>query len=112
MAVKVLVNAIGQHILADVKQVENSETNEVIAYWLRDAKAVSYQATSDGQVGIQMGDFCPIANGAEFSIRHDHIVAILDPREDVLETYNKLTNPEVVTPEVVTDATESDSTAE
>ena len=108
MAVKVLVNSIGQHILADVKQVEDANTNEVVAYWLRDAKAVSYQATSEGQVGIQMGDYCPIANGAEFSIRHDHIVAILDPREDVLETYNNLVNPAPV--EV--NATESVSTEE
>ncbi|QIN96751.1 hypothetical protein [Synechococcus phage S-N03] len=112
MAVKVLVNAIGQHILADVKQVEDSETNEVLAYWLRDAKAVSYQPTPEGQVGIQLSDFCPIATGAEFSIRRDNIVAILDPREDVLATYDKLINPPTFTPEVVEDATESDSTEE
>lgn len=96
MAVKVLVNAIGQHLIADVKQVEDSETNEIVAYWLRNAKTVSYQQTAEGQVGIQMGDFCPIAIAGEFSIRRDHIVAILDPREDVLQSYQELIDPPTV----------------
>ena len=34
MAVKVLVNALGQHILADTKQIENKETGDVVGYWL------------------------------------------------------------------------------
>ncbi|QIN97033.1 hypothetical protein [Synechococcus phage MA10] len=116
MAVKVLVTAIGQHLMADVKQVEDQDSGEVLAYWLTDAQLVNYEVTEEGQIGVQFGSYCPIANGGEFSLRRDHVVAILDPREDALATYTELTNPATVEaaidPEVVTDATESDSPEE
>ncbi len=92
MAVKVLVTAIGQHILADVKQVENQETNELVAYWLRNAQIVRYTA-KDGKVNMGLAEFCPVATGAEFSIRVEHVIAILDPRDDVLETYQDTVSP-------------------
>ena len=50
MSIKVLINAIGQHLIADVKQVENSETNEVLAYWLREPRLISYSADDQGQL--------------------------------------------------------------
>ena len=96
MAIKVLVTSIGQHLLADVKQVEDSDTNEILAYWLKDCRMVQYSQNEDGGLGISLGEYCPVANGGEFSIRRDAIVSILDPREDVLETYNTLVNPPAV----------------
>ena len=50
MTVKVLVTAIGQHIVADVKQVENKETKEVIAYWITNPRTVSYSVDDNQQV--------------------------------------------------------------
>ena len=112
MAVKVLVTAIGQHLIADVKQVEDSETNEVVAYWLKDTQIINYQPTESGQIGIQMGNYCPIANNHEFSLRRDHVVAILDPREDVLNSYVKLIEQPEVNLVDEDDAIELDSTEE
>lgn len=96
MAIKVLVTSIGQHLLADVKQVEDTDTNEILAYWLKDARLVTYSQNESGGLQVGMGEYCPVANGGEFSIRRDAVVAILDPREDVLATYEALVNPPVV----------------
>jgi len=96
MAIKVLVTSIGQHLLADVKQVEDTDTNEILAYWLKDARLVTYSQNEDGGLAVSMGDYCPVATGGEFSIRRDAVVSILDPREDVLATYEALVNPPVV----------------
>jgi len=100
MTIKVLVTAVGQHVLADVKQVEDTETNQVLAYWLKDARIVTYHPQESGQVAINLGEFCPVANGGEFSVLKEHVVAILDPREDVLKTYEELINPAPAVAEV------------
>ncbi len=93
MAVKVLVTNIGQHIVADVKQVENKETKEVIAYWVRNPRVVSYQLDEQKQVNVNFGLYCIVSNENEFSIRADHVVSILEPREDVAERYEDIVNP-------------------
>ena len=33
MSIKVLVTEIGQHVIGDIKQIENKETEEVVGYW-------------------------------------------------------------------------------
>ena len=103
MALKILVNALGQHILADVKQVENSETNEVIAYWVKEPRAVSYRATEEGGTSINFVSVCPIAVEQEYSIRADHIVSILTPSEQVEKAYTNLVYPETSESTVVTE---------
>ena len=42
MAIKVLINSIGQHIIADVKSVTNRETEELVAYWVTEPRRVVY----------------------------------------------------------------------
>ena len=57
MAVKLLVSQIGQHIIADVKQVENKETKEIIAYWVKNPRVVGYQIDDDElKVSVKMID--------------------------------------------------------
>ena len=34
MSIKVIVTAVGQHVIADIKQIENKESEEVVGYWL------------------------------------------------------------------------------
>ena len=114
MAVKVLVTNIGQHIIADVKQVENKETKEVIAYWVKNPRVVSYQLDEQQQVNVNFGMFCIVSNENEFSLRADHVVSILEPREDVAERYEDIVNPtqtEVaeLTPVVPTEEEEDES---
>lgn len=93
MAVKVLVTNIGQHVIADTKQVENKETKEVIAYWVKNPRIVSYQLDEQQQVNVNFGMYCIVSNEAEFSIRADHVVSILEPREDVAERYTEIVDP-------------------
>ena len=118
MAVKILVTNIGQHIVSEVKQVENKETKEVIAYWLENPRVVGYAQGEDGQINVNFGAYCLLSDEAAFSIRADSIVSILEPRADVVERYTEQTTAPVAeevsdeTVEELKDATESDSAEE
>ena len=114
MTVKILVTAIGQQIIAGVKQIENKETKELVGYWLSAPRLVQYQRDEDGQVGVNFAAYCLVSDENEFSLRSDHVVAILEPRQDVIEGYIKLVFPEdeATTEELndeATDATDADS---
>lgn len=118
MAVKVLVNAIGQHLVSEVKQVENKETGELIAYWLENPRIVNYVARTaeeGGGVSVNFGNICPLSDENNFSVRAEHIVSILEPRDDVVEGYNNVVNPEQSEASVNVEGTEDgpvDSAAE
>lgn len=87
MTVKVLVTSIGQHIVSEVKQVEQKETKEVIAYWLINPRVVTYNVTEDDQVNVNFGQYCLVSSETEFSLKSEHVVSILEPREEVKERY-------------------------
>ena len=89
MAVKVLVNALGQHILADTKQIENKETGDVVGYWLSNPRLVYYNAGEDGEVSVNFGSYCLISAENEFSVRAESITSILSVREEVEEAWRK-----------------------
>ena len=96
MAVKVLVTALGQHIVADAKQVENKETEELIGYWLDRPRLVSYAPTEDSDekgIAIQYLPYCILSDEQSFTIKADHIVAILEPRDDVATRYKEIVTP-------------------
>ncbi len=96
MAVKVLVTALGQHIVADAKQVENKETQELIGYWLDHPRLVSYAPTEDNDekgIAIQYVPYCILSDEQSFTIKADHIVAILEPRDDVAIRYKEIVTP-------------------
>lgn len=93
MAVKILVNNLGQHIIADVKQVTNKETEELVAYWVREPRQIVYRPAEEGGLIIDMSPTCPVAVTTEHAIRADSIVSILDPVESVEERYMELINP-------------------
>ena len=105
MTVKVLCTAIGQQVIADTKQIENKETNEIVGYWLSQPRLVQYSRDDEGNLGVNFGLYCLVSDEAEFSLRGDHVVAILEPRSDVEEAWRKLVYPEVeeTTEEIVTD---------
>ena len=95
MTVKVLVTAIGQQIIAETKQIENKETNEIVGYWLSQPRLVQYTQSEDGGVGVNVATYCLVSDEAEFSLRGDHVVAILEPRDSVAQAWTKLVYPEV-----------------
>jgi len=95
MTVKVLVTAIGQQIIAETKQIENKETNEIVGYWLSQPRLVQYTQSEDGGVGVNFANYCLVSDEAEFSLRGDHVVAILEPRDSVAQAWTKLVYPEV-----------------
>ena len=83
MAVKVLIDSVNNHYIADVQQVENKDTGEVVAYWLKHPQVVSYERNEDGQLNVGMHNPCPISGETEYAIRVDHISSILDPLPEV-----------------------------
>ena len=108
MTVKILVTAIGQQIIAGVKQIENKETKELVGYWLSQPRLVQYQRDEEGQVGVNFGAYCLVSDENEFSLRSDHVVAILEPRQDVVDGYTKLVFPEDGTDTADSEALASD----
>ena len=95
MTVKVLVTAVGQQIIADTKQIENKETNEIVGYWLSQPRTIGYSQSEEGGLGVNFGQYCYVSDEAEFSLRGDHVVAILEPRDDVVKAWKELVFPEV-----------------
>ena len=96
MAVKVLVNAVGQHIVSEVKQVENKEDGSVVGYWLESPRIVNYAPRPEeegGGITVNFGLMCPLTDEQAFSVRAEHIVSILEPREDVLKSYSDVVAP-------------------
>ena len=97
MSVKVLVTAIGQHVIADIKQIENKETEEVVGYWLSNPRVVAYQRQEQGEnVSIGFVNYCLVSDEQEFSLKAEHVVAILEPRDDVATKYVEVTVPSPV----------------
>ncbi len=96
MAVKVLINAVGQHIVSEVKQVENKDDGSVVGYWLENPRLVNYVARPEeegGGITVNFGLVCPLSDEQAFSVRADHVVSILEPRSDVVTSYNDVVVP-------------------
>ena len=107
MTVKVLVTALGQQLIAEAKQIENKESGDLVGYWLEQPRVVQYTQASDEEGGLQVnfGPYCLVSDEASFSIRSEHVVAILEPRADVLEAYTNLVTPPETDMAVEGDAT-------
>ena len=45
------INELGQHLVADVKQVTDTETKQLIAYWVKQPLMISYTRTEGEQDG-------------------------------------------------------------
>ena len=95
MTVKVLVTQLGQQLIAEAKQIENKESGDLVGYWLENPRVVQYSQNNDeeGGLSVNFGAYCLVSDEAAFSVRSEHIVAILEPRADVLEAYTNLVNP-------------------
>jgi len=95
MAVKVLVSAIGQQLIAETKQIENKETGDIVGYWLSNPRVVVYNRNPDtNDVTIGFGAYCLVSDEQEFSVKADHIVSILEPRDDVASKYQEVVFPQ------------------
>ena len=95
MTVKVLVTALGQQIVSEAKQIENKESGDLVGYWLENPRLVGYTKNDDeeGGLSVNFGPYCLVSDESAFSIRSEHVVAILEPRADVLEAYTQLVTP-------------------
>ena len=113
MTVKVLVTTTGQQIISEVKQVENKETKEVIAYWLVNPRVITYSVSDDDQVNVGFGSFCLVSNETEFSLKSDFVVSILEARPEVLDRYsNLIEESKPAEPEDESETTDSDDDTE
>lgn len=106
MAVKVLVTALGQQIVTEAKQIENKETGDLVGYWMDNPRVVGYTKNEEDEgLSVNFGPYCLVSDEQSFSIRSEHIVAILEPRGDVVKAY-----VDIVTPETSSIAIEGDET--
>ncbi len=112
MTVKVLVTALGQQIVSEVKQIENKETETIVGYWLTQPRVVNYTRDDEGNIGVNFGPYCLVSDEAEFSIRADHVVAILEPRDTVEEGWRKLVYPATEEPTTDENVTNEPTTNE
>ena len=94
MAVKVLVGLAGNQLIAETKQVENKETGAVVAYWVTNPRTLNYSQNEDGTVALNFGSYCLVSDEQEFTIKESAVVAILEPRAEVVEAYNAKVTPE------------------
>ena len=94
MDVKILVNNLGQHIIAGVKAIQDSETEVLLAYWLKHARLIRYSLNEENKPVMNFASFCPAAVDAEFALNAEFVAARLDPRQDVVETYLNTIAPE------------------
>lgn len=93
MSVKVLVTRTGQQVIADTKQVSRKEDEVLLAYWLTDPRVVIYSQNEDDSISVRFAPYCMISDEREFSIKEDFIVSILEPRDDVRDSYLAKVNP-------------------
>jgi len=97
MSIKVIVTAIGQHVIADIKQIENKDTEEVVGYWLDNPRVIAYSRQGEGDnVSIGFVNYCLVSDEQAFSMKADHVVSILEPRADVAAKYVEVTVPSPV----------------
>lgn len=109
MSIKVIVTAVGQHVIADIKQIENKDTEEVVGYWLENPRVIAYSRKDEGDnVNIGFVNYCLVSDEQAFSMKADHVVSILEPRADVAAKYVEVVVPAPT--DVVND--ESSSTAD
>ena len=95
--VKILVTANGQQIIAGVKVVENQETQERVAYWVQEPRVIIYRKNDEeGKTNISLVPYCFASDENEFSISEHHVVAILEPRNDIEEAYRAQAYPKLV----------------
>lgn len=94
MSIKVIVTAIGQHVIADIKQIENKDTQEVVGYWLENPRVIAYSRKDEGDnVNIGFVNYCLVSDEQAFSMKADHVVSILEPRADVAAKYVEVVVP-------------------
>ena len=95
MSIKVIVTAVGQHVIADIKQIENKENEEVVGYWLENPRVIAYSRKEDSADNVSIGfvNYCLVSDEQAFSLKADHVVAILEPRADVAAKYVEVVVP-------------------
>lgn len=112
MAVQILINQLGHHIIAKTRMVERVEpvvvtdeegatrteeknTGEVIAYWVENPRLISYSRPEDGSEGVRIKllDPCPASDETAYGISAHHIVSILEAKADIAEYYMEAIAP-------------------
>lgn len=94
MSVKVLVTRTGQQIIADTKQVSRKEDEVLLAYWLTDPRVIIYSSNEDESISVRFAPYCMVSDEREFSVKEDFIVSILEPRDDVRDSYLAKVTPD------------------
>ena len=114
MAIKVIITPVGQQVIAEVKQIENKDTNQIVGYLLENPRVVSYrQGDNEGEVAVNFSPYCLLSDDVEVTIRPEIASCIVTPRQDVIENYSNVVQKETTPAQVeLTGNESSDSTTE
>lgn len=107
MDIKILSTITGQQLICEFQTIE---TNGVTtSCMLKNPKLLIYKQGEDKELMASLSDFCPLSPTVEFRFNLDHISAILEAHDDVVEKYLNIVNPQPIEipthePEIVTAA--------
>lgn len=105
MSIKVIITPLGQQVIAEVKQIENKDTKQIVGYLLENPRLVSYQkGENEGEVAVNFAPYCLLSDDLEVSIRPEFATSIVTPRQEVIDNYSNVVlrdNPPEETPEQV-----------
>lgn len=114
MAIKVIITPVGQQVIAEVKQIENKDTNQIVGYLLENPRVISYQkGENEGEIAVNFGSYCLLSDDVEVTIRPEVAACIVTPRQDVITNYSNVVERESTPAQVeLTGNESSDSTTE
>ena len=96
MTVKIAVLKSGEDVIADVKEIVEKDTEKQISllfenpYVVTVEKQESIQLTEEktpATANIHFSSWMPLTKETKFMIPHDWVVTIVEPHEDILNSY-------------------------
>ena len=96
----------GFHIIAETRVVQNKDTEEILAYWVKHPRVIQY-TNEDGKLSIGFVSHCPVSDEQEYAIASHHVTSILEPRDEVRSGYIAKVSPEEAYKQAIADEPEA-----
>ena len=96
MAVKIAVLKSGEDVIADIKEIVEKETDKQISLLFENPYVVSIEKqdslllTEEAETpsaNIHFSSWMPLTKETKIMIPHDWVVTIVEPHEDILNSY-------------------------
>lgn len=106
-SVRIISSITGQQFICNFKTHEVN--GEVVGCTVINPKLLIYKQGEEGQLMASFSDFCPLSPTTEFKFNLDHVSAVLEAYDDVVEKYLEVLNPKPISmPEIIADEEDED----